>query len=102
MPPHSCRLGSTTPLLTEEGREDESTMHEVFFFDVGTPRRKVLDLTQAALAQRVRYVEVTIRKLEPHVFRLSWEMGKRLAIYLDLPADEHVGFLWAACGEAGR
>ena len=40
-------------------------------------RRKVLDLTQATLAQRVGCAEVTIRKLEADIFRPSREVAER-------------------------
>lgn len=62
-------------------------------------RRKALDLTQAALANRVGCAEVTIRKLEADAFRPSREIAEALADYLHIPSDERTQFLQAARGE---
>ncbi|HEX6287740.1 MAG TPA: FxSxx-COOH system tetratricopeptide repeat protein [Herpetosiphonaceae bacterium] len=62
-------------------------------------RRKALDLTQAALAERVGCAEVTIRKIEADTARPSPTIARRLAICLDLPPDERARFLQVARGE---
>lgn len=62
-------------------------------------RRKALDLTQAALAQRVGCAEVTIRKLEADAFRPSREIADRLAGSLDIPAHERELFVQTARAE---
>jgi predicted ATPase/transcriptional regulator with XRE-family HTH domain len=59
-------------------------------------RRKALDLTQEALADRVGYAATTIRKLEAGVLRPSRQMADLLADQLDLPAPERAAFLSAA------
>jgi tetratricopeptide (TPR) repeat protein/transcriptional regulator with XRE-family HTH domain len=62
-------------------------------------RRKTLDLTQAALADRVGCAEVTIRKLEGDVFRPSRGIAERLADCLNVPPHERTRFLQVARGE---
>ncbi len=75
-------------------------VEELFSFGMWVRRRrKALDLTQAALAQRVGCAEVTIRKLEADVFRPSHEIAERLAICLDIPPDDRAVFLQVARGE---
>ncbi|MBV9786738.1 MAG: tetratricopeptide repeat protein [Chloroflexi bacterium] len=64
-------------------------------------RRKALDLTQAALADRVGCAPVTIRKLESEVTRPSRQIAERLATCLDLNLDERAVFLQVARGERG-
>jgi transcriptional regulator with XRE-family HTH domain len=59
-------------------------------------RRKALDLTQAALANQVGCAEVSIRKLEADAFRPSYEIAARLAICLEIPADDRKLFLQVA------
>ncbi|MBV9791698.1 MAG: helix-turn-helix transcriptional regulator, partial [Chloroflexi bacterium] len=59
-------------------------------------RRKALDLTQAALAQRVGCAEVTIRKIEADVLRPSDEMAERIALSLQLSGEERSLFLRVA------
>ncbi|MBV9790313.1 MAG: helix-turn-helix transcriptional regulator, partial [Chloroflexi bacterium] len=62
-------------------------------------RRKVLDLTQAALAQRVGCAEVTIRKIEANRVGTSRTMAERLALCLKIPPDQGAIFLQVAAGE---
>jgi tetratricopeptide (TPR) repeat protein/DNA-binding XRE family transcriptional regulator len=79
--------------MTEIGEE---------IFSFGTwirRRRKALDLTQAALGERVGCAEVTIRKLEAETFRPSREIAERLADCLALPPHDRVVFLQVARGE---
>ncbi len=61
-------------------------------------RRKALDLTQDALAQRVGCAAVTLRKIEADERRPSLQMARRLAQCLGLPDDECAAFLAAAVG----
>ncbi|HEX6292033.1 MAG TPA: tetratricopeptide repeat protein [Herpetosiphonaceae bacterium] len=75
-------------------------MEEIFSFGVWLRRRrKALDLTQAALAQRVGCAAITIRKIEADDLRPSREVAERLAVCLELPAEAHTAFLRAARAE---
>ena len=56
-------------------------------------RRKALDLTQAALAQRVGCSLDLIQKIEADARRPSRAMAARLADMLDLATDERVPFI---------
>jgi len=59
-------------------------------------RRKALDLTQEALAQRVYCSGFTIRKIEADERRPSRHLAERLAVSLAVPEDERRDFLDAA------
>ena len=59
-------------------------------------RRKALDLTQEALAQRVSCSGFTIRKIEADERRPSRQLADRLAAALAIPAEERRAFLDAA------
>jgi tetratricopeptide (TPR) repeat protein/transcriptional regulator with XRE-family HTH domain len=59
-------------------------------------RRKALDLTQEALAQRVSCSGFSIRKIEADERRPSRQLAERLATSLEIPADERRRFLDAA------
>jgi transcriptional regulator with XRE-family HTH domain len=59
-------------------------------------RRKALDLTQEALAQRVSCSGFTIRKIEADERRPSRQLADRLAQSLALSAEERRAFLDAA------
>ncbi len=59
-------------------------------------RRKALDLTQEALAQRVSCSGFAIRKIEADERRPSLPLAERLAAALGVPADERKAFLEAA------
>jgi tetratricopeptide (TPR) repeat protein/transcriptional regulator with XRE-family HTH domain len=59
-------------------------------------RRKALDLTQEALAQRVSCSGFTIRKIEADERRPSRRLAERLAASLAVPEDERRDFLDAA------
>ena len=59
-------------------------------------RRKALDLTQEALAQRVFCSGFTIRKIEADERRPSRHLAERLAVSLAVPEDERRDFLDAA------
>lgn len=61
-------------------------------------RRKVLDLTQEELAQRVGCAAVTLRKIEADERRPSVQMAKRFAHCLALPDAECSQFIAAALG----
>lgn len=56
-------------------------------------RRRVLDLTQEDLAQRVGYSVITIRKVESNERRPSRQLAERLAAALDLAQDEREAFI---------
>src|SRR3954465_10131830 len=64
-------------------------------------RRKALDLTQAALAQRVGCSLDLIQKIEADARRPSREMAARLADMLELATDERAPFIQAARAELG-
>jgi transcriptional regulator with XRE-family HTH domain len=59
-------------------------------------RRRALDLTQEALAQRVGCAVVTISKFERDELRPSRQIAQRLAECLKLPTDEWDTFIKAA------
>jgi len=59
-------------------------------------RRKALDLTQEALAQRVFCSGFTIRKIEADERRPSRQLAERLAASLAIPEEERRDFLDAA------
>lgn len=59
-------------------------------------RRKALDLTQGALAQKVCCSGFTIRKIEADERRPSRRLAERLATALTIPEDEQRDFLDAA------
>jgi tetratricopeptide (TPR) repeat protein len=59
-------------------------------------RRKALDLTQAALAQRVSCSGFTIRKIEADERRPSRRLAERLITALAIPEEERRDFLDAA------
>ncbi len=62
-------------------------------------RRKVLDLTQAALAQRVGCALVTIKKIERDERRPSRQMANLLAEHLAIPDVDRDDFLHLARGK---
>ncbi|HEY3231392.1 MAG TPA: helix-turn-helix domain-containing protein, partial [Roseiflexaceae bacterium] len=59
-------------------------------------RRKALDLTQEALAERVGCAVTTVRKIEGGVLRPSRQMAELLAEQVALPPTERAAFLSAA------
>src|SRR6266508_1491848 len=56
-------------------------------------RRRVLDLTQAELAQQAGCAVVTIRKLETDERRPSKQLAAQLAACLSIPREEYARFL---------
>jgi len=62
-------------------------------------RRKVLDLTQAILAQRVGCSLVTIRKIERDERRPSRQIAELLADQLLIPEADRAQFIRMARGE---
>jgi class 3 adenylate cyclase len=62
-------------------------------------RRKVLDLTQEALARQVGCAEVTIKKIEADERRPSRQIAERLADCLQIAPAERAAFVRAARGE---
>src|SRR5215813_10700114 len=61
-------------------------------------QRKVLDLTQQALADRVGCSLAAIKKIEQDERRPSRQIAERLADILGVPAGQREGFLAAARG----
>lgn len=59
-------------------------------------RRKALDLTQGALAQKVSCSQAAIKKIEAEERRPSRGLAQRLAQHLAIPAQEQAAFLAAA------
>ena len=59
-------------------------------------RRKALDLTQGALAQKVSCSQATIKKIEAEERRPSRGLAQRLAEHLAIPAQERTAFLESA------
>jgi predicted ATPase/DNA-binding XRE family transcriptional regulator len=62
-------------------------------------RRKALDLTQEALAQRVACAAETLRKIEADVRRPSRQIAERLAEALEIPESDRAAFVKAARAE---
>ncbi len=62
-------------------------------------RRKILDLTQAALARLIGVAAITIQKIEADERRPSHQVAELLASHLHVPAHERALFLAAARGE---
>jgi predicted ATPase/transcriptional regulator with XRE-family HTH domain len=63
-------------------------------------RRRALGLTQAELARRVGYVEVTIRKIEADELRPSFQAAENLAKVLVIAPEERQAFICIARDEA--
>ncbi len=81
-------------------RQPADSDEDAFFGQWLRHRRRSLDLTQDALAQRVGCVIDTVRKIEAGMRRPSHAMAERLAQCLAIPLAEQVAFLAAA--RAGR
>jgi transcriptional regulator with XRE-family HTH domain len=64
-------------------------------------KRKALDLTREALAQRVGCSAATIQKLEEEERRPSIQMAERMAVILDVPTHEQAAFVRFARGQGG-
>ena len=62
-------------------------------------KRKALDLTREALAERVGCSAATIRKIETEERRPSAQIVARLADIANIPADERAAFLSFARGD---
>src|SRR5215212_6674721 len=62
-------------------------------------RRKALDLTQTALADRAGCVPGTIKSIEADARRPSRQLAERLADVLELRREERASFLKAARAE---
>lgn len=62
-------------------------------------RRRVLDLTQEALAERVGCSVATIQKIEADERRPSRQIAELLAQHLAIPSADHAAFLKVARGE---
>lgn len=67
--------------------------HEAAFGPWLHQKRRALDLTQEALAQKISCSAATIRKLEAELRRPSAAIVARLADFLDIHEDERVAFL---------
>lgn len=62
-------------------------------------RRKQLDLTQEALAERIGCSLSAIRKIEKDERRPSRQIAELLALHLEVPPEERTLFLQTARGE---
>src|ERR1044072_7358935 len=60
--------------------------------------RKVLDLTQDDLAEKIGCAAVTLRKIEADKIRPSKQLADRLAEYLEIPPAERDSFVLLARG----
>src|SRR5687767_2964895 len=81
-------------------RENEGDMNGITSFGEWLRRRrKTLDLTQAALAERAGCVPGTIKSIEADARRPSRQLAERLADVLELASEERVLFLKAARAE---
>jgi transcriptional regulator with XRE-family HTH domain/energy-coupling factor transporter ATP-binding protein EcfA2 len=64
-------------------------------------RRRALDLTQAALAQRVGCARITIRRIEADELKPSQQLAELLASHLGVPAAQRDAWLNFARGLTG-
>src|SRR6188472_1159140 len=75
-------------------------MSDIFSFGEWVKqRRKVLDLTQAQLGQRVGCAVITIKKIERDERRPSQQIAELLAEHLAVPQGERAQFLSMARGQ---
>src|SRR5262245_14119770 len=75
-------------------------MSDIFSFGEWVKqRRKVLDLTQAQLGQRVGCAVITIKKIERDERRPSQQIAELLAEHLAIPHSERAQFLSMARGQ---
>jgi predicted ATPase/DNA-binding XRE family transcriptional regulator len=65
-------------------------------------RRKTLDLTREALAQKIGCAVVTLNKIEANERRPSKQIAELLADHLNIPPQERTAFIQFARGEAGE
>src|SRR5690349_18405341 len=87
-------LGSTRYM-----REARSIMDEIISFGEWIKlRRRALDLSQEALAQRVSYSVATIRKIEADGQRPSRDLAAKLAEHLRIAPEEYETFVSVARG----
>ena len=76
---------------------NQTSLEEVNSFgDWLRQRRKTLDWTQAALAQRTGCTAATIRKIEANERKPSWQLAELLATALGVPVDGRTAFVQAA------
>src|SRR5262245_6041854 len=66
---------------------------ETSFGTIVRERRQVIGLTQVELAGRVGCAVVTIRKIETDALRPSVQIAERLALALQIPEMEQIGFV---------
>jgi transcriptional regulator with XRE-family HTH domain len=75
-------------------------MTDIYSFGEWLKRcRKLLDLTQKQMGQRIGYAEETVRKIEADARRPSRQVAERLAETLKLPEAERTAFVRAAIGK---
>ncbi len=77
-----------------------ATMTSTTFGSWLKQRRRLLELTQAELAQQIPCAEITIRKLESGAIRPGKEIAERLAICLQLAPAEQAHFVLVGRGLA--
>jgi predicted ATPase/DNA-binding XRE family transcriptional regulator len=65
-------------------------------------RRKALDLTREALAQRIGCAVVTLNKIEADERRPSHQLAELLAEHLNIPLDERPAFISFARAKTGK
>ena len=63
------------------------------FGQIVRERRSMLGLTQAELARRAGCAPITIRKIEGNVLRPSVQLAELLALALNIPEAEQIGFV---------
>ena len=66
---------------------------DIRFGQLVKDRRSAIGLTQAELANRVGCAPITIRKIEADTLRPSFQMAERLALALNIPEAEQLGFV---------
>lgn len=93
-PPHHRRSGR------QSGRQrPPKLLDEVPSFGAWLrQRRRALDLTQEALAQRVGCARVTLRRIEADELKPSQQLAELFAMHLAIPPDERAAFIRLARG----
>ena len=75
--------------------------NSISFGQVVKERRNDLGLTQAELARRVGCAAITIRKIEANALRPSVQVAELLALALNIPEADQLGFVRLARAELG-
>ena len=81
--------------------KDNKVPEEIFFGEWLHQRRRMLDLTQQALADQVGCARITLRRIESGALKPSKELALILFEKLNVPSEEHEAWLRFARGLSG-